>query len=85
MSAWEHFNEPFNFDATPIVPIVCLFIIHNNPGTCLSWDFHGRQGFNISPAIQHYRGFHMVDAVTKHLLLSYTVELIHGYLTQPTL
>ena len=55
MSAWEHFNGPFNFDATPISPIGFPVIIHNNPGTCLSWDFRGRQGFNIGPALQHYQ------------------------------
>ena len=35
MSAWEHFNGPFNFDATPIGPIGCPVIIHNKTGTHL--------------------------------------------------
>ena len=84
MPAWEHFNVPFNFDATSIGPIVCPVIIHNKPGTRLSWDFRGRQGFNIGPALQYYRCFHVVDAVTKYLLFSDTVELFHGYFNEPT-
>ena len=35
ISAWEHFNGPFNFDATPIGPISCPVTIHNKPGTHL--------------------------------------------------
>ena len=83
MSAWEHFNGLFNFDANPIGPIGCPVIIHNKPGTCLSWDFHIHKGFNIGPAMQHYQCFHMFDAVTKHLLFSDTVEFLHVYLPQP--
>ena len=32
-SLWEHFNVPFNFDATPLSPIGCRFLIHNKPST----------------------------------------------------
>ena len=84
MSAWEQFNGLFNFDATPIVPIGRPVIIHNKPGTHLSWDFRGRQCFNIGPALNHYRCFRVVDAVTKHLIYSDTVAFLHDYLTQPT-
>ena len=32
MSAWDHFNGPFNFDATPLAPIGYPVIIHTKPG-----------------------------------------------------
>ena len=47
ISAWENFNVPFNFDATPLAPLVRPIIIHNKPGTCRSWDFSRRKGFTI--------------------------------------
>ena len=31
LSAREHFNGPFNFDATPIGPLCCPIVIHNKP------------------------------------------------------
>ena len=84
MSAWEHFHGPFNFDNTPLGPIRCPVIIHTKPGTQKSWDFRGRSGFNIGPSPNHYRCFHIVDATTKALLYSDTVEFLNEYLTQPT-
>ena len=84
MPDWEQFNDPFNFYVTPIGPIGCPLIIQNKPGTPLSWEFRGRQGFNIGPPLQHYRCFHVVDYVINHLLFSDTFEFLHGYLTKTT-
>jgi hypothetical protein len=38
MSAWEHFNGPFNYNATPLIPLGCPVITHisqslASPGT----------------------------------------------------
>ena len=84
MSVWEHFNGPFNFDATPIGPLGCPIVIHTKPGCQKSWDFRGRKGFNVDPALNHYRCFHVVDEVIKVLRYSDTVEFLHNYLIQPT-
>jgi hypothetical protein len=54
ISAWESFNGPLNYDATPLGPIGCPVIIHNKASTRNSWDFRGRDGFSIGPALQHY-------------------------------
>ena len=83
MYAWEHYNGPFNFDATPIDPLVSLIIIQNNPGTHKSWDYRGSKGFTIGPAFKHYRCFEVVDTATKSTLISDTIEVLHDYLTQP--
>jgi hypothetical protein len=84
MSAWEYYNnEPFNFNATPIGPCGCPIIIHNKPNKRASWAFRGRDGFNIGPALSHYRCFQVVDADTKALVISDTVEFRHDYLESP--
>ena len=57
ISAWEAFNGPFNYDATPLGPIGCPIIIHNKGSTRKSLDFRGRDGFSIGPALHHYRCF----------------------------
>ena len=84
MSAWENYNGPFNFDATPIGPMYCPVIIHNKSSTRRSWDFRSREGFNIGPALNHYRCFHVANSFTKALLFSDTVDFMQYYLTQPT-
>ena len=84
MSVWEHLQDPFNFDTTTLGLIGCPFIIHTKPGTQKKWDFRGCSGFNIGPALKHYRCFQVVDGATKSLLFSDTVEFLHKYLTKPT-
>ena len=84
MSAWEHLHGPFNFDATPLGLIGFPVIIHTKPGICKTWDFRSRSTFNIGPALQHYRCFHVVDGATKALLFSNTVDFLHKYLAKPT-
>ena len=84
MLAWENYNGPFNFDSTPIGPIGCPFIIYNKPLTRKSWQFHGRKGFNIGLALNHYCCFRVADTVTKALLFSDTVEFMRDYFSQPT-
>jgi hypothetical protein len=86
MSAWEFYNKaPFNFDATPIGPCGCPVIIHNKPNKRASWAFRGRDGFNIGPALSHYRCFEVVDSDTKALIISDTVEFRHDYLAPPSI
>ena len=72
MSAWKHFNGPFNFNATPIGPLGCPIVIYNKPGRRKSWDFRGCKGFKVGPALNHYRCFYVVDEVTKVLCYSDT-------------
>ena len=83
ISAWEHFNCHFNFSATPLAPLSSPIIIHNKPGTRRSWVFRGRKGFTINPALEHYRCFQVVNATTKLIIISNTIEVLHDYLTQP--
>ena len=53
ISAWEHFNVHFNFDATPLAPLGSPIFIQNKPSTRRSWDICGRKGFTIGPALEH--------------------------------
>ena len=85
ISAWEAFNGPLNYDATPLGPIGCPVIIHNKASTRNSWDFRGRDGFRVGPALQHYRCFQVVDSATNCVVVSDTVAFRHSYLKQPTI
>eukprot|EP00804_Cyclotella_cryptica_P017822 CCRYP_001229-RA/>CCRYP_001229-RA protein AED:0.18 eAED:0.18 QI:0/0/0/0.66/1/1/3/0/737 len=61
----------------------CPVIIHNKTATRKSWDFRGRDGFSIGPALHHYRCFQVVDSATNCVVISDTVEFRHSYLNQP--
>eukprot|EP00804_Cyclotella_cryptica_P000722 CCRYP_001010-RA/>CCRYP_001010-RA protein AED:0.32 eAED:0.24 QI:0/0/0/1/0.5/0.66/3/0/551 len=85
ISAWESFNGPLNYDATPLGPISCPVIIHNKASTQKSWDFRGRDGFSIGTALHHYRCFQVVDSATNCVVISDTVKFSHSYLKQPAI
>ena len=85
MSAWGHSNSPFNYDATPIFTSSLWVIIYNKTSTRWTWDFRGRNGYSIGPALHHYICHTAVDATTKSNIISDTVEYWHSYDSQPTL
>ena len=85
-SAWEYFHgRPFIYNATPLGPLGIPVIIHNKPSQQKSWDFRGRGSFSAGAALNHYRCQHAIDAGTKAMVISDTVEFRHQYLTQPGL
>jgi hypothetical protein len=62
MSAWEHFNGLFDYNATPLLPLGCPVITQNKPATCRTWDFHGSDGFYIGVSLEHYPFHCIIDA-----------------------
>ena len=54
ISAWEHYNGPFNFNGTPMGPMGFPIIIQNKPTTHRYWEFRSHKGFNIGPTLNHY-------------------------------
>jgi hypothetical protein len=84
MSAWEHFNGPFDYNATPLLPLGCPVITHNKPATCRTWDFCGSDGFYVGISLKHYHCHRIMNAITKSLGISNTVNFRHHYLTIPT-
>lgn len=65
LSAWQHINGTFNFDATPVAPPGCKVIIHEKSNQCSSWDLHGLIGLYVGPALEYYRCFYIYCLDTK--------------------
>ena len=66
MSAWEYYNGPFDYSATPLGPLGTKTMIHNTSNTRKSWDQRGREGFSVGPALQHYRCIQAIEGKKKH-------------------
>jgi hypothetical protein len=81
MSTWEHFNGPFDYNATPLLPLGCPVTTHNKPATRCTWDFHGSDGFYVGISLEHYCCHRVIIAKTKSLRISDTVNFHHHYLT----
>ena len=85
ISAWEHFNGTFNFDATPMGPPGCKVIAHAKGSTRKSWDFRGHPSFYVGLATDHYRCFLVIKTSTAALIVSDTVTFQHPTLSVPTI
>jgi len=83
ISAWEFYNGPFDYNATPMGPLGCRVLIHKNPDVRKSWDYRGAEGWSIGTSLDHYRCQRVVDRATKAVQVADTVEFRHHYLTQP--
>jgi hypothetical protein len=55
-------------------------LIHAKPATRKSWDYRAKQGFYVSPALNHYRCYELVKLATKQKITSNTVEFKQAYL-----
>ena len=77
ISVWEYLNGPFDYAATPLVPIGCKIIIHTTSNNCKSWDQQGCEGFSVGPALHHYRCIQFVHRKTKVLLITDMAEFLH--------
>ena len=84
ISAWEYFNGPFDYDATPFGPLGQKVIAHNKPGTRNTWDFRGEEGWSIGACMDGYRAQRYVAASTKCERTTDTISFRHQHLTVPT-
>ena len=57
ISAYAYLNGQHNFNAVPLAPPGTRVLIHVNPQVRASWEFHGKHGWYIGPAPNHYRCF----------------------------
>ena len=85
ISAWEHFNGPFNFDATPMGPPGSRIISHAKGSTRKSWDYRGNLGHYVGPALEHYRCFKFIRTSTQAVAVSDTIVFQHPTMDIPTL
>lgn len=83
-SAWEYFNGPFNYDATPMGPLGIDVLIHKNAAARNSWDFRCHEGWNVGVSLEHYRCQRVVGKASKVEQISDAVEFRHQHLTTPT-
>ena len=84
MFAYSQVFRNFHFDRTPIAPPGMKVLAHVRPQDRLSRGPHTKDGFYLSPALQHYR-FHRVWITTKQVdrVIEQLKCLPHGYILSP--
>jgi hypothetical protein len=57
-SAWQHITgRPYDFNACPMAPPGTKVLVFDSPEARRSWDPHGKVGFYVGPAQDHYRNY----------------------------
>ena len=84
ISAYEHVEGPFDYNATPLGPLGCAVLIHKKTSQRHSWDFRAREGWSIGAAMQSYRCDRVIAKDSLAVCISDTVEYRHAHLTIPT-
>ena len=68
ISAWEQLNGPYDFNAHPLAPPGIIKVLaFESPIARESWAPHGRAGFYVGPASQHYRCYRVFIPETKRV------------------
>ena len=65
-SAYEGMiGNKFDFRAHSIAPFGTKVLVHEKPDQRKSWDVHGKEGFYLGPALEHYRCWHVYVTATR--------------------
>ena len=84
ISAWEYFNGKFNYDAIPLGPLGISVIVYTKTGRRKSWDFCGKDGWNVGASMTHYSCQRVIPKLTRCMMISDTTEFRHHHITQPS-
>ena len=70
------FNGPSNYNHTPLGTLGCKAIIHKKTGPHHSWDFIGKDGWNIVASLEQYCFQLVVTWYTKAVQVSNNVDFL---------
>ena len=55
MSAWQQLHGAYDHDKHPLAPPGIAVVVHEKPDKRASFDFHGKRGYYVGPAMRHHR------------------------------
>lgn len=73
ISAYQQLMGPYDFNKSPMAPPGIKVLVHEKPGQRPSWASHGKLGFYVGPALQHYRCYTIWVKETKATRISDTI------------
>eukprot|EP00978_Attheya_sp_CCMP212_P038542 scaffold191999_cov45-Attheya_sp.AAC.1 len=83
ISAHCHIAGEFNYDATPIAPPGTKIVSHDKLKDRTSWAPHGKVGWYIGPALEHYRCHRVYITKTRAVRVSDTVDFFPQTIRMP--
>jgi hypothetical protein len=83
LSAATHIFGPYDFNRAPMAPPGTRIIAHETPRRTRTWSPHGRDGWYIGPALEHYRCYTVYITKTRGDRIVKTVDFFPEKITFP--
>ena len=83
ISGWEQLHGPYDYNAHPLAPPGIKVLAFEDPTMRESWSPHGREGFYIGPALDHYRCHRIYLTDTKRVRIVDTCSWHPSHLLLP--
>ena len=74
ISAWTQLCGPYDFNRNPIAPVGTPVLVFERPENRATWSPHGKAGWYVGPALQHYRCYHVFLALTNSTRITDTLS-----------
>ncbi len=83
LSSHSYLNGLHNFPQTPLAPAGTKVTIHMKLQNRASWDYHGKTGWYVGPAPDHYRCFRCFIPSTSREIITDTLRFITNKIRFP--
>ncbi|KAL7487795.1 hypothetical protein ACHAW6_013376, partial [Cyclotella cf. meneghiniana] len=85
VSAYTHFNGPFDYNKMPLALMTCNVQIHEKKEKHGTWAFHSVDGWYLNTLPEHYHMHKCHIKSTNSEYLSDTVHFHYKHMTNPTI
>jgi hypothetical protein len=83
LSAATHIFGQYNFNRAPMAPPGTRIIAHETPSRKRTWSPHGKDGWYIGPALEHYRCYMVYITKARSNRIVETVDFFPKKITLP--
>lgn len=84
LSAYAYIHGAHDFNKEPLAPPGTKVIVHQKPQVRKSWGYHGKVGWYVGPAKQHYRCYRVFMPDTASEIVTDTLKFLSHKLPFPT-
>ena len=64
LSSYEQLEGTFNYNTTPLAPMGIKAYAYEMPDNRKTWNEHGKEGWYVGPATEHYKCYKILIKVT---------------------
>ena len=83
LSAYEQMEGTFDYNKTPLAPLGIKTLAYEMPNSRASWAEHGKEGWYVGPAMEHYQCYEVLIKATKGIRTPPSVKFFPEHSEMP--